>query len=129
MAASPFWGNGRFCLWGFSSVWPGPGGGDAGGLPEQAGKIPRQTVPLHQQAVFLRHLHHQAVGRPGGGQLFDALRIGFGKVVQIDGVHPAPLGGFTILRLTNLMGSMTEKKITKEMLLALNEQLNQIAKP
>ena len=39
------------------------------------------------------------------------------------------LGGFTILRLTNRMGSMTEKKITKEMLLALNEQLNQIAKP
>lgn len=39
------------------------------------------------------------------------------------------LGGFTILRLTNLMGSMTEKKITKDMLLELNEQLNQIAKP
>lgn len=86
-------------------------------------------MPLHQQAVFLRHLHHQAVSGGGGGQLFDALRIGFGKVVQIDGGHPAPLGGFTILRLTNLMGSMTEKKITKEMLLALNEQLNQIAKP
>lgn len=38
------------------------------------------------------------------------------------------LGGFTILRLTGLLG-MTGAELTKEQLLALNAQLNQIEKP
>ncbi len=38
------------------------------------------------------------------------------------------MGGFTVLRLTNLMGT-AGMNITKEQLLALNAQLNQISKP
>ena len=37
------------------------------------------------------------------------------------------MNGFTVLRLTSLMGAM-EVKFTKEELLALNERLNQIKK-
>ncbi len=39
------------------------------------------------------------------------------------------MNGFTVLRLVTLMGSMAEGKITKEMLLDLNAQLNKIKKP
>ncbi|MBO5523791.1 MAG: glycoside hydrolase family 2 protein, partial [Roseburia sp.] len=45
------------------------------------------------------------------------------------------MGGFTILRMVNMMGMMNDMKnmekpvITKEMLLGLNAQLNQIKKP
>ncbi len=38
------------------------------------------------------------------------------------------MGGFTIIRMTGMLG-MTGMKITKEQLLALNAQLNQIKKP
>ncbi len=39
------------------------------------------------------------------------------------------MGGFTVLRMVNLAGSMMEGKITKEQLLDLNAQLNKIKKP
>ena len=38
------------------------------------------------------------------------------------------MGGFTILRLITLAGGMMDMKMTKEQLLALNAQLNQIPK-
>ena len=38
------------------------------------------------------------------------------------------MGGFTVLRLLTLMGGMSDKKFTKEQLLGLNAQLNQIKK-
>ena len=38
------------------------------------------------------------------------------------------MGGFTLLRLIGLMGTM-DAKFTKEQLLALNAKLNQIKKP
>ena len=40
----------------------------------------------------------------------------------------AMMGGFTVLRLITLMGGMMDMKFTKEQLLALNAQLNQIPK-
>ena len=39
------------------------------------------------------------------------------------------MGGFTVLRMVNLAGSMMEGKLTKEVLLDLNAQLNKIKKP
>ena len=39
------------------------------------------------------------------------------------------MGGFTVLRLFSLMGSMMDVKFTKEQLLGLNAQLNTIKKP
>ncbi len=39
------------------------------------------------------------------------------------------MGGFTVLRMVNLAGSMMEGKITKEQLLDLNAKLNKIKKP
>ena len=38
------------------------------------------------------------------------------------------MGGFTVLRLSGMLG-MAGIKLTKEQLLAINEQLNQIQKP
>ncbi len=39
------------------------------------------------------------------------------------------MGGFTVLRLFTLMGGMMDMKFTKEQLLGINAQLNQIKKP
>ena len=39
------------------------------------------------------------------------------------------MGGFTVLRLFTLMGGMMDVKFTKEQLLGINAQLNQIKKP
>jgi len=38
------------------------------------------------------------------------------------------MGGFTMLRLITLAGGMMDMKFTKEQLLGLNAQLNQIKK-
>ena len=39
------------------------------------------------------------------------------------------MNGFTVLRLFTLMGGMADVKMTKEQLLGINAQLNQIKKP
>ncbi len=57
-----------------------------------------------------------------------------GKQVKAAGFEVTPelmsmMGGFTVLRLFTLMGSMMETKFTKEDLLALNKKLNRIRKP
>jgi len=54
-----------------------------------------------------------------------------GKVMGFDVTADmmSMMNGFTVLRLVTLMGSMAEGKITKEMLLDLNAQLNKIKKP
>ena len=57
-----------------------------------------------------------------------------GKPAEAMGFEITPdmmgmMGGFTVLRMVNLAGNMMEGKITKEMLLDLNAQLNKIKKP
>ena len=54
-----------------------------------------------------------------------------GKVMGFDVTADmmSMMNGFTVLRLVTLMGSMAEGKISKEMLLDLNAQLNKIKKP
>ncbi len=57
-----------------------------------------------------------------------------GKPVKAMGFEVTPemmamMGGFTVLRMVTLAGSMMEGKITKEMLLDLNSKLNKIRKP
>ena len=39
------------------------------------------------------------------------------------------IGGFTVLRLSGLVGTMGENPLTKERLLDINAQLNQVARP
>ena len=56
-----------------------------------------------------------------------------GGPVKVSGFELTPdlmgmMGGFTMLRMLTLMGSMMEAKLTKEQLLGLNAQLNQIKK-
>ena len=56
-----------------------------------------------------------------------------GGPVKVSGFELTPdlmgmMGGFTMLRMLTLMGSMMETKLTKEQLLGLNAQLNQIKK-
>ncbi len=64
------------------------------------------------------------------GELMAMVGMGAGSSGMVGGADLSQmLGGFTILRLTNLMGNMTENKITKEMLLALNERLNNVPRP
>ncbi len=57
-----------------------------------------------------------------------------GKPAEAMGFEITPdmmgmMGGFTVLRMVNLAGNMMEGKVTKEMLLGLNAQLNKIKKP
>lgn len=69
-------------------------------------------------------------GRAVMGELMAMVGMGAGSSGMGGGADLSQmLGGFTILRLTNLMGNMTENKITKEMLLALNERLNNVPRP
>ena len=39
------------------------------------------------------------------------------------------IGDFTVLRMTGLMGTLGENKLTKEQLLEINARLNQVARP
>jgi len=74
---------------------------------------------------------------PQGQQLFAAM---FGKMTGGEGKMEAMgfelnadmmsmMNGFTVLRLFTLMGGMMNVKMTKEQLLGINAQLNQIPKP
>jgi len=74
---------------------------------------------------------------PMGQQLFMSL---FGKFMGGEGKMKAAgfevnaemmsmMNGFTVLRLFTLMGGMMDVKFTKEQLLGINMQLNQIPKP
>lgn len=56
--------------------------------------------------------------------------FGGGKAAgfEINDAMMQMMGGFTVLRLTGLLG-ITGAEFTKEELLTLNDQLNQIKKP
>ena len=71
----------------------------------------------------------------GGRQLFMGImaQAGIGEGAKAAGFEMNEgmmqmMGGFTVIRLVSLMG-MAGLKMTKEQLLALNAQLNQIKKP
>ena len=70
---------------------------------------------------------------PAGQALFGQLMGGMaGKKAmgfEINESMMAMMGGFTVLRLFTLMGGMMDMKFTKEQLLGINAQLNQIKKP
>ena len=69
---------------------------------------------------------------PAGQALFGQLMGGMaGKKAmgfELNDGMMAMMGGFTVLRLLTLMGGMMDVKYTKEQLLELNAQLNQIKK-
>lgn len=71
---------------------------------------------------------------PEGKALFDRLlqQMGGGKKefagFSLNKGMMRMMGGFTVLRLSGMLG-MAGIKLTKEQLLAINEQLNQIQKP
>ena len=69
---------------------------------------------------------------PAGQAMFGQLMSGMaGKKAmgfEINESMMAMMGGFTMLRLITLAGGMMDMKVTKEQLLALNAQLNQIPK-
>ena len=69
---------------------------------------------------------------PAGQALFGQLMGGMaGKKAmgfEINESMMAMMGGFTMLRLITLAGGMMDMKFTKEQLLGLNAQLNQIKK-
>ena len=69
---------------------------------------------------------------PAGQAMFSQLMGGMaGKKAmgfEINESMMAMMGGFTMLRLITLAGGMMDMKVTKEQLLALNAQLNQIPK-
>ena len=70
-----------------------------------------------------------------GAQLFQGMmaQAGIGAGTDVMGFEMNEgimqmMGGFTVIRLTSLLG-MTGLKLTKEQLLGLNAMLNQIKKP
>jgi beta-galactosidase len=72
------------------------------------------------------------ITNPAGQAMFGQLMGGMsGKKAmgfEINEAMMAMMGGFTMLRLITLAGGMMDMKMTKEQLLALNAQLNQIPK-
>ena len=70
-------------------------------------------------------LFGQMFGQMMGGGASKEASMGF----EIDpSAMMKMMGGFTVIRLTNLMGA-ANVSFTKEQLLGLNAQLNQIKKP
>ena len=61
----------------------------------------------------------------GGGEGGGMKAMGF----ELNADMMSMMNGFTVLRLFTLMGGMMDVKFTKEQLLGLNAQLNQIPKP
>jgi beta-galactosidase len=81
------------------------------------------------------------ISTPAGQQLFMSM---FGKMMgggeageggmkamgfELNAEMMSMMNGFTVLRLFTLMGGMMDVKFTKEQLLGINAQLNQIPKP
>lgn len=63
-----------------------------------------------------------AASRPGGKRPF----LFYNLQAFAPAVTARMIGGFTVLRLSGLVGTLGEDKLTKEDLLAINEQLNRI---
>ena len=72
------------------------------------------------------------ITNPAGQAMFGQLMGGMaGKKAmgfEMNEAMMSMMGGFTMLRLISLAGGMMDMKVTKEQLLALNAQLNQIPK-
>ena len=72
------------------------------------------------------------ITNPSGQAMFGQLMGGMtGKKAmgfELNEAMMSMMGGFTMLRLITLAGGMMDMKVTKEQLLALNAQLNQIPK-
>ncbi len=72
------------------------------------------------------------ITNPAGQAMFGQLMGGMaGKKAmgfELNEAMMSMMGGFTMLRLITLAGGMMDMKVTKEQLLALNAQLNQIPK-
>ena len=62
------------------------------------------------------------------GQLMGGMKDKKAMGFELNEAMMSMMGGFTMLRLITLMGGMMDMKFTKEQLLALNAQLNQIPK-
>ena len=62
------------------------------------------------------------------GQLMGGMKDKKAMGFELNEAMMSMMGGFTMLRLIPLMGGMMDMKFTKEQLLALNAQLNQIPK-
>lgn len=68
---------------------------------------------------------------PAGKQIILNLlaSVGMGGSGEPDENFARMIGGFTVLRLSGLVGTLGENKLTKERLLEINAQLNQVARP
>ena len=77
-----------------------------------------------KMSEILKSPEGQAMFRELMGGLMGRKAMGF----EINEGMKQMMGGFTVLRLLTLMGGMSDKKFTKEQLLGLNAQLNQIKK-
>ena len=62
------------------------------------------------------------------GQLMGGMKDKKAMGFELNEAMMSMMGGFTMLRLITLAGGMMDMKVTKEQLLALNAQLNQIPK-
>ena len=54
--------------------------------------------------------------------------VGMGGNGELDENFARMIGGFTVLRLSGLVGTLGENKLTKETLLSLNARLNTVAR-
>lgn len=66
----------------------------------------------------------------GKALILDLLEsVGMGQKGQLTEDFARMIGGFTVLRLSGLVGTLGETPLTKEKLLDLNARLNQVARP
>ena len=95
--------------------------------------LPTMLIPIEMEnETVVQVLRKAGTLRKAGQAMFGQLMGGMaGKKAmgfEINESMMAMMGGFTMLRLITLAGGMMDMKFTKEQLLGLNAQLNQIKK-
>ena len=55
--------------------------------------------------------------------------VGMGGKAELSEDFARMIGGFTVLRMAGLVGTLGENKMTKEQLLDINSQLNKVVRP
>ena len=100
-------------------------------LKEQGAILNWFDITEREGYFSLNNLIRDIVAVPQGKQIIDDLlaSVGMGGDGTKTGDFAKMIGGFSVLRLSGLVGTLGETVLTKEKLLDLNAQLNQVAKP
>ena len=100
-------------------------------LKEQGAILNWFDITEREGYFSLNNLIREIMTVPQGKKIITDLltSVGMGGDGTMTEDFAKMIGGFSVLRLSGLVGTLGENALTKEKLLDINAQLNQIAKP